>query len=104
MGGQSLHSVTEDYKTGFNALSNGFSTMYFYRSLVYGLAVDDCNGIHRQRTRWATGAMQILAVDNPLCKPGLTFAQVRCWDLCLRSFRFSLTLYGCVSVRLCVCV
>jgi hypothetical protein len=52
-----------------------------YRSLVYGLAVDDCNGIHRQRTRWATGAMQILAVDNPLCKPGLTFAQVRCGDM-----------------------
>lgn len=72
IGGQSYWSVTEDFKTSFNLLSQGFSTMYLARNLVYGIAVDDIPGVHKQRIRWATGGLEILLRDSPLLRCGLS--------------------------------
>ncbi|KAJ3317270.1 hypothetical protein HDV06_001815, partial [Boothiomyces sp. JEL0866] len=74
LGGQSYWSVTEDFKTSFNLIGEGFSTMYLFRNLVFGIAVDDVVGIYKQRLRWSTGGLQILQYDNPLFKVGLPWA------------------------------
>lgn len=75
IGGQSYGSVTEDYKTCMILQHAGFSTVYLNDRLVYGLAPDDIAGTMRQRLRWATGSLQIMFQDSPLCKPGLSWAQ-----------------------------
>ena len=75
IGGQSYGSVTEDFNTAMALHANGFSSMYVNERLVYGLAPNDVVSAMRQRLRWATGSLQILARDNPLYKPGLTAAQ-----------------------------
>lgn len=43
--------------------------------LVFGMAPDDIEAVFTQRLRWAMGALQILARDNPLSIPGLTTVQ-----------------------------
>ena len=72
IGGQSYWSVTEDFKTSSNLLSQGFSTMYLARDLVYGIAVDDVLGIQKQRLRWSEGGLEILQQDMPLFRTGLS--------------------------------
>lgn len=43
--------------------------------MAFGQAPDDLAGVFKQRLRWAMGALQILMRDNPLKRPGLSFAQ-----------------------------
>ena len=75
IGGQAYRSVTEDNLTSQALAAAGFSSMYLDENLQAGLAPEDVPGVFEQRLRWATGALQILARDNPLTRRGLVFAQ-----------------------------
>ena len=75
IGGQAYGSITEDYNTSLTLFAAGFSSMFLNERLVYGMAPEDLVEVFQQRRRWAMGALQILFIDNPLCKPGLTVAQ-----------------------------
>jgi len=75
VGGQAYGSITEDNLTSQALAAAGFSSMYLDENLQAGLAPEDVPGVFEQRLRWATGALQILARDNPLSRRGLAFAQ-----------------------------
>eukprot|EP00884_Botryococcus_braunii_P013519 jgi/Botrbrau1/22168/Bobra.0501s0001.1 len=93
MGGQSLHSVTEDYKTGFNTLSDGFSTMYCHKYLCTAWPSTTATASTGNAPAGPPALLQILTSDNPLTKPGLNFAQVfkTFLSLSLSSILFYLT-------------
>jgi Cellulose synthase len=75
IGGQSYGSITEDYNTSMTLFASGFSSMFLNERLSYGMAPDGLTQVFQQRQRWAMGALQILFLDNPMKKTGLTFFQ-----------------------------
>ena len=68
-------TVTEDAHTALQMHSEGWDSLYLDIPLAAGLATETY-GVHiGQRVRWARGMAQILRLDNPLFKPGLTLPQ-----------------------------
>jgi cellulose synthase (UDP-forming) len=72
---QAYGSITEDYNTAMGLLGGGFSSMFLNELLIFGIAPDDIMTVLTQRQRWAMGSLQILCLDNPLTKGGLTIPQ-----------------------------
>lgn len=73
--GFSQETVTEDAHTALQMHSKGWDSLYLDIPLAAGLATETY-GVHiGQRIRWARGMAQIVRLDNPLFKPGLTLAQ-----------------------------
>jgi cellulose synthase (UDP-forming) len=68
-------SITEDMATAMHLHALGWSSVYHHEVLVHGIAPEDVQTMLSQRTRWATGTMQVFFSDNPLLLRGLTIGQ-----------------------------
>jgi cellulose synthase (UDP-forming) len=68
-------SITEDMATAMHLHALGWSSVYHHEVLVRGIAPEDVRTMLSQRTRWATGTMQVFFSDNPLLLRGLTIGQ-----------------------------
>lgn len=71
VGGVATESVTEDIQTTIRLNRNGWKAVYHNEVLARGLAPTDYAQYALQRNRWATGAMQVLHMENPLFSRGL---------------------------------
>jgi cellulose synthase (UDP-forming) len=75
IGGFRTQTVTEDAHTSLALHARGFHSVYVRRPLAAGLATETLAAHVKQRMRWARGMAQVLRVDCPLFKRGLTVAQ-----------------------------
>jgi cellulose synthase (UDP-forming) len=75
IGGFRTRTVTEDAHTSLALHARGFRSVYLRRPLAAGLATETLAAHVRQRVRWARGMAQVLRVDCPLFKRGLSVAQ-----------------------------
>lgn len=75
VGGVDTRTVTEDMHTAMQMHARGWKSVYHDRELALGIAPDDASSFLGQRLRWAQGAAQIVRMDNPLFKRGLSFKQ-----------------------------
>mgnify|MGYP002623745191 CR=1 FL=1 len=88
IGGIATETVTEDCHTSLRLHAKGYLTRYLNVPLAAGLAPERFSAHITQRMRWARGMIQILRVDNPLTKPGLTWAQRLCYFNAMVHFMF----------------
>ena len=75
VGGVATESVTEDIQTTIRMYRKGWKGVFHNEILANGLAPSDAAAYLGQRNRWATGAMQVLRMENPLFGRGLSFGQ-----------------------------
>jgi cellulose synthase (UDP-forming) len=75
VGGVATESVTEDIHTTIRMYRQGWKGVYHNEVLANGLAPADAAAYLGQRNRWATGAMQVLRIENPLFGRGMSFGQ-----------------------------
>jgi len=75
VGGVATDTVTEDIHTTIRMNRLGWKGVYHNEVLARGLAPADAVQYMLQRNRWAIGAMQVLRLENPLFRRGLTFGQ-----------------------------
>jgi cellulose synthase (UDP-forming) len=75
IGGFRTRTVTEDAHTSLELHARGFRSVYLRRPLAAGLATETLAAHVQQRMRWARGMAQVLRVDCPLFKRGLSVAQ-----------------------------
>ena len=75
IGGFRTRTVTEDAHTSLALHARGFRSVYLRRPLAAGLATETLAAHVKQRVRWARGMAQVLRVDCPLFKRGLSVAQ-----------------------------
>ncbi len=75
VGGIAQETVTEDAHTALKMHALGWESAYLAVPQAAGLATERYGYYVTQRVRWARGMIQILRLDNPLLKRGLTFAQ-----------------------------
>jgi hypothetical protein len=73
VGGFSVGSITEDFKTSLNLCANGFKCKFFLQRMTRGVSPKELNSFMVQRLRWAVGAIQIVRAGNPLFTKGLFF-------------------------------
>lgn len=71
VGGFSVGSITEDFKTSLNLCSHGFKCKYFLKRLTRGVSPKELDAFMVQRLRWAVGAIQIVLAGCPLFIKGL---------------------------------
>ncbi|MCP3934112.1 MAG: glycosyltransferase [Actinomycetia bacterium] len=75
IGGVSTVTITEDMHTTVRLHRTGWKTVHHNEVLARGLAARNYDEFHTQRWRWGAGAMQSLAIENPLVSRGLSAAQ-----------------------------
>lgn len=75
VGGIAGQTITEDAETTLDAMSLGYTTMYFNRPMVSGLQPETYSGFILQRSRWGQGMLQIFMLKNPWLIPGISFVQ-----------------------------
>ncbi|UTI63852.1 glycosyltransferase [Paraconexibacter antarcticus] len=75
IGGVACETVTEDMHTTIRLHRRGWRTVYHNEVLAHGLAARNADEYQGQRLRWGTGAMQILRLERPLTRRGLTLGQ-----------------------------
>ncbi len=75
VGGISTNTVTEDAETALALHARGYNSAYVARPMIAGLAPETFTGMVTQRVRWGQGMIQILMLEHPLGRPGLTLAQ-----------------------------
>jgi cellulose synthase (UDP-forming) len=75
VGGIATETVTEDAHTAMKLHALGWRSAYVAIPLAAGLATERFGYHVTQRVRWARGMLQILRLDNPLLKKGLSFPQ-----------------------------
>jgi cellulose synthase/poly-beta-1,6-N-acetylglucosamine synthase-like glycosyltransferase len=75
VGGIAHESVTEDMHTTIRLHRKGWETVYHNEVLAHGLAARNATEYQTQRTRWGTGAMQILHLEHPITGKGLSLGQ-----------------------------
>lgn len=88
--GFATETVTEDAHTALKIQSLGWNTAFIDIPLAAGLATEKLVLHVIQRTRWARGMTQILRIDNPLLKRGLTLPQRLCYLSAMLYYQFSL--------------
>jgi cellulose synthase (UDP-forming) len=86
VGGFATESVTEDAFTSMRLHAAGYTSVYHDEPLAYLLAPDSLLQYLTQRLRWGQGSMQILRLDNPLTKSGLSWRQRLVYFAALSSF------------------
>ncbi len=79
IGGIAIETVTEDCHTSFRLHSIGYKTVYYNQIMVAGLAPETFASYVSQQMRWARGMAQILRLENPLFKKGLSLPQRLCY-------------------------
>ncbi len=75
IGGFRTETVTEDAHTSLELHSRGYLSVYLPVALAAGLATETFAAHVKQRMRWARGMAQILRIDCPLWKRGLSNPQ-----------------------------
>ncbi|MBX2803363.1 MAG: UDP-forming cellulose synthase catalytic subunit [Myxococcales bacterium] len=75
VGGIAQETVTEDAHTALKLHGEGWESRYLDIPQAAGLATEKFGFHVQQRIRWARGMAQILRLDNPLTRKGLTLAQ-----------------------------
>ncbi len=75
VGGIATETVTEDAHTALKLHARGWRSAYLPIVQAAGLATERYAFHVTQRVRWARGMLQILRLDNPLAKPGLSVGQ-----------------------------
>lgn len=90
IGGIAQETVTEDAHTSMRLAAAGWNTSYLDVPLAAGLATERYAYHIAQRIRWARGMTQILRLDNPLTKPGLTLPQRLNYFNAIQHFQFGI--------------
>lgn len=75
VGGISGATITEDAETAFLLHSHGYNSIYINRPMVCGLSPESYDGYVIQRSRWAQGMVQLVLLNNPLGRKGLSLPQ-----------------------------
>ncbi|HXW09355.1 MAG TPA: glycosyltransferase [Steroidobacteraceae bacterium] len=75
IGGFSTGTVTEDIHTSIRLHKRGWKSVYYGRSLAFGLAPASIIPFLKQRLRWGQGAMQVWRQEGVLFTRGLTLRQ-----------------------------
>jgi cellulose synthase (UDP-forming) len=75
IGGIADETVTEDMHTTIRLHRHGWESIYHNEVLAHGLASRDATEYQAQRLRWGTGAMQILRLERPFTRRGLSLPQ-----------------------------
>ncbi len=75
IGGFATGSVTEDIHTSIRLHKRGWRSVYYGRSLAFGLAPATAIPFLKQRLRWGQGAMQVWRQEGILFARGLSLAQ-----------------------------
>lgn len=90
VGGIAQETVTEDAHTSMRLAAAGWTSSYLDVPLAAGLATERYAYHIAQRIRWARGMTQILRLDSPLFKPGLTLAQRLNYFNAIQHFQFGI--------------
>ncbi|HEX5648623.1 MAG TPA: glycosyltransferase [Steroidobacteraceae bacterium] len=75
IGGFSTGTVTEDIHTSIRLHKRGWKSVYYARSLAFGLAPASAIPFLKQRLRWGQGAMQVWRQEGVLFSRGLGLRQ-----------------------------
>ena len=86
IGGFATGSITEDAFTCMRLHAAGFRSIYHDEPLAYLIAPESLHQYLTQRLRWGQGSMQILRMENPLTRPGLSWRQRLVYFTALSSF------------------
>ncbi|WP_118135254.1 UDP-forming cellulose synthase catalytic subunit [Oceanicella sp. SM1341] len=78
-GGFAGESITEDAETALDIHARGWHSMYVNHAVIAGLQPETFSSFIGQRSRWASGMMQIFLLKNPIFKRGLTIYQRLCY-------------------------
>lgn len=90
VGGIAVETVTEDAHTALRMHAAGWSSAYLDIPQAAGLATERYAFHVAQRMRWARGMTQILRLDNPLFKKGLTIPQRLNYLNAIQHFQFGI--------------
>lgn len=90
VGGIAVETVTEDAHTALRLHAEGWRSAYLDIPQAAGLATERYAYHVAQRMRWARGMTQILRLDNPLFKKGLTWAQRLNYLNAIQHFQFGI--------------
>lgn len=86
IGGFATGSITEDAFTCMRLHGAGYRSIYHDEPLGYLIAPESLHQYLTQRLRWGQGSMQILRLENPLTRPGLSWRQRLVYASALSSF------------------
>ena len=75
IGGFATGSVTEDIHTSIKLHKRGWKSVYYSKSLAFGLAPASAIPFFKQRLRWGQGAMQVWRQEGIVFTRGLTLGQ-----------------------------
>jgi cellulose synthase (UDP-forming) len=75
IGGFATGTVTEDIHTSIRLHKRGWSSVYYSRSLAFGLAPASAIPFLKQRLRWGQGAMQVWRQEGIVFTRGLSLGQ-----------------------------
>lgn len=75
VGGVATDTVVEDAHTSLLLNAHGWRVAYHNEVMALGLAPEEIGAFVVQRGRWARGSLQMLRLDPPLFKRGLTRSQ-----------------------------
>jgi cellulose synthase (UDP-forming) len=79
IGGFRSKTLREDFETSLELHAAGYRSAFLEESLATSVLPETLTAFAIQRTRWAQGTMQLLLVDNPVFKAGLTLPQRLCY-------------------------
>ena len=89
IGGVAVETVVEDAHTAVRLHGAGWNTVYLNIPLAAGLATESLAAHIGQRIRWARGMIQVLRLENPLLRRGLSFPQRLCYFNATTHFLFA---------------
>jgi cellulose synthase (UDP-forming) len=75
VGGVATETVVEDAHTSLKLNARGWRVVYHHEVMALGLAPEEIGAFVVQRARWARGSLQMLRLEFPLLKRGLTWRQ-----------------------------
>ena len=75
VGGVATETVVEDAHTSLKLNQRGWRVAYHHEVMALGLAPEEIGAFIVQRGRWARGSLQMLRLDPPFLRRGLTWSQ-----------------------------
>ncbi len=90
IGGIGTSTIVEDAETSIELSARGYQSAYLHRPMLSGLNAESTDAFVTQRTRWATGMVQLLRLKNPLTCPGLNLAQRLSYFNCIFFWLFAI--------------
>ncbi len=90
IGGLCTDTIVEDADSSMEMLTRGHRMAYLHIPVLAGLNSESLEALVVQRSRWATGMIQLLRMKNPLFRKGLTFAQRLAYFNCIAYWLFVL--------------